>query len=164
MTTTEDRQPGHPLGVPAAGQPSSRSARETVHEMIDAGLLDDVLNRVDAGGLALTGEGGFLPEMVKACPRSRRWPGSGARCRDVPALRAAEGTLNSAVMASLPTWLARSAGLRSSPHRARSATAGCGARRRGREQVVTCCRTGDVIPPFARHRAGGRDGRHRVRR
>ena len=66
MTMTEDRQPGHPLGVPPAGPPSSRSARETVHEMIDAGLLDDVLDRVDAGGLALTGQGGFLPEMVKA--------------------------------------------------------------------------------------------------
>jgi putative transposase len=34
--------------------------------MLDAGLLDDVMERVDAGGLALTGEGGFLPEMIKA--------------------------------------------------------------------------------------------------
>ena len=34
--------------------------------MLEAGLLDEVMDRVDAGGLALTGEGGFLPEMIKA--------------------------------------------------------------------------------------------------
>ncbi|MFC5235586.1 IS256 family transposase [Pseudonocardia zijingensis] len=34
--------------------------------MIEAGLLDEVMDRVDAGGLELTGEGGFLPEMIKA--------------------------------------------------------------------------------------------------
>ena len=34
--------------------------------MLDAGLLDELMDRVDAGELALTGEGGFLPEMVKA--------------------------------------------------------------------------------------------------
>nr|WP_249715029.1 IS256 family transposase [Micromonospora sp. NBRC 107566] len=34
--------------------------------MIDAGLLDDVMARADAGELRLTGEGGFLPEMIKA--------------------------------------------------------------------------------------------------
>jgi putative transposase len=28
--------------------------------------LDEVMDRVDAGSLTLTGEGGFLPEMVKA--------------------------------------------------------------------------------------------------
>ena len=34
--------------------------------MTDAGLLDQLTSQVDAGGLALTGEGGFLPEMIKA--------------------------------------------------------------------------------------------------
>lgn len=34
--------------------------------MIEAGLLDQVMAQVDAGGLALTGDGGFLPEMIKA--------------------------------------------------------------------------------------------------
>jgi putative transposase len=34
--------------------------------MLDAGLLDDLMARVDDGGLALTGEGGFIPEMIKA--------------------------------------------------------------------------------------------------
>lgn len=41
-------------------------ARAAVEEMIDAGLLDELMRRVDAGEVALTGEGGFLPEMLKA--------------------------------------------------------------------------------------------------
>ncbi|GAA5005508.1 IS256 family transposase [Actinopolymorpha pittospori] len=42
------------------------SARQVVNEMVDAGLLDDLMDRVDRDGLALTGAGGFLPELVKA--------------------------------------------------------------------------------------------------
>ncbi|MGH3658253.1 MAG: transposase, partial [Micromonosporaceae bacterium] len=34
--------------------------------MIEAGMLDQVMARADAGELALTGDGGFLPEMIKA--------------------------------------------------------------------------------------------------
>ncbi|GAB3535003.1 hypothetical protein GCM10027575_82120 [Phytohabitans suffuscus] len=34
--------------------------------MVAAGLLDDLMDRVDAGALALSGEGGLLPELVKA--------------------------------------------------------------------------------------------------
>jgi putative transposase len=55
---------GHPQGVTTTPEP--RSARETINEMLDAGLLDGLMDRVDAGELTLTGEGGFLPEMVKA--------------------------------------------------------------------------------------------------
>ncbi len=55
---------GHPLGVTPTPEPGS--ARQAINEMIDAGLLDEVMDRVDAGGLTLTGEGGFLPEMIKA--------------------------------------------------------------------------------------------------
>ena len=65
MTTTEDHPSGHPLGLSPSVQPSG-SARETVNQMLEAGLLDEVMDRVDAGGLTLTGEGGFLPEMIKA--------------------------------------------------------------------------------------------------
>src|SRR5690242_11411453 len=54
----------HPLGV--TDTPEPRSARQTINEMLDAGLLDGLMDRVDAGELTLTGEGGFLPEMVKA--------------------------------------------------------------------------------------------------
>src|SRR6187455_1932930 len=55
---------GHPLGV--TDMPEPRSARQTINDMLDAGLFDELMNRVDAGELALTGHGGFLPEMVKA--------------------------------------------------------------------------------------------------
>lgn len=65
MTVTDDQQREHPLGVPNASKPPA-SAREVINEMLEAGLLDDVMDRVDAGGLTLTGEGGFLPEMIKA--------------------------------------------------------------------------------------------------
>jgi putative transposase len=54
---------GEAFGTPT---PVPVSARDVVSEMVDAGLLDDLMDRVDSGGLALTGEGGFLPEMVKA--------------------------------------------------------------------------------------------------
>ena len=55
---------GHPLGV--TSPPGPGSARQAINEMLDAGLLDVLMDRVDAGELTLTGEGGFLPEMVKA--------------------------------------------------------------------------------------------------
>ena len=55
---------GHPLGV--TDTPEPRPARQAINEMLDTGLLDDLMDRVDAGALTLTGEGGFLPEMVKA--------------------------------------------------------------------------------------------------
>ena len=41
-------------------------ARQTINDMLDAGLFDELMDRVDAGELTLTGQGGFLPEMVKA--------------------------------------------------------------------------------------------------
>src|SRR6185503_13411531 len=56
----------HPLG--AIDAPEPRSARQTINDMLDAGLLDELMGRVDAGELTLTGEGGFLPEMIKAVP------------------------------------------------------------------------------------------------
>ena len=49
---------GHPLGVMDAPEP--RSARQTINDMLDAGLLDELMGRVDAGELALTGEGGLV--------------------------------------------------------------------------------------------------------
>src|SRR5579863_900909 len=47
-----------------AGEPGA--ARAAVQELLGAGLLDRVMDQAGAGELALTGEGGFLPEMVKA--------------------------------------------------------------------------------------------------
>jgi putative transposase len=41
-------------------------ARSAVNDMLEAGLLDSVMERAAAGELALTGEGGFLPELVRS--------------------------------------------------------------------------------------------------
>ena len=38
----------HPLGVTETAEPPS--ARQAVKQMVDAGLLDEVMDRVDAGG------------------------------------------------------------------------------------------------------------------
>src|SRR2546427_477797 len=53
VTVTDDRQEIAP-------------ARQAIDEMVDAGLLDHLMSKVDSDGLALTGEGGLLPELVKA--------------------------------------------------------------------------------------------------
>ena len=37
-----------------------------VDELVETGLLDELMSRVDAGEVQLTGEGGFLPAMIKA--------------------------------------------------------------------------------------------------
>jgi putative transposase len=42
------------------------SGADAMAVLKSAGVLDDVLAKIDAGQLQLTGEGGFLPEMVKA--------------------------------------------------------------------------------------------------
>ncbi len=55
MTVIEDQQPGHRLGADDL-HAESVTARDAVREMIDAGLPDRVTARVDAGGLALTGD------------------------------------------------------------------------------------------------------------
>src|SRR5690606_22926937 len=44
-----------------------RSAEQAaVDQLVDAGLLDELMSQVDAGELQLTGEGGFLPGLIKA--------------------------------------------------------------------------------------------------
>ena len=64
MTVTDEQGGLDPLGVSSGGPPGS--ARVAINQMIEAGLLDDVMARADAGELRLTGDGGFLPEMIKA--------------------------------------------------------------------------------------------------
>jgi putative transposase len=46
--------------------PAPVSARETVRQMSEAGLFDPLFARIEEGSLRLTGEGGFVPEMIKA--------------------------------------------------------------------------------------------------
>ena len=43
----------------------NRPAQEAVDRLLDRGFLDELMDRVDEGGVQLTGEGGFLPELVK---------------------------------------------------------------------------------------------------
>ena len=51
-----------PFGEPAS---QADAARRAVDAIVEAGLLDKVLAQVDTGELRLTGEGGFLPEMLR---------------------------------------------------------------------------------------------------
>jgi putative transposase len=53
MTMTEDKT-------------TTSAERAAVDQLVDAGLLDELMARVDAGDLQLTGEGGFLPGLIKA--------------------------------------------------------------------------------------------------
>jgi putative transposase len=66
VTVTEDQQSAHPLGVPAQPAPAS-GAREAINDMLEAGLLDPLMDRVDRDGLSLTGVGGFVPERSRRC-------------------------------------------------------------------------------------------------
>jgi putative transposase len=49
----------------AFGSGEPVTAREAVDRIVSDGVLDDLMAQVDGGGLQLTGEGGFLPELVK---------------------------------------------------------------------------------------------------
>jgi putative transposase len=57
------KEPSTPFGEPVPSEQDA--AGEAVNAMVEAGLLDRVLAQADAGELRLTGEGGFLPEMVR---------------------------------------------------------------------------------------------------
>lgn len=50
MTMTDDQLAG-PLGSAVAGP--GGAARDAVNGMIEAGLLDDLMDRVDAGGFGV---------------------------------------------------------------------------------------------------------------
>ena len=56
---------GHPLGV--TDTPEPRPARQAINEMLDAGLLDDLMDRVDAGELTLTGQGEYSRRWSRRC-------------------------------------------------------------------------------------------------
>ena len=47
-------------------EPPERDARALRKELFSDELIDELLARVDRDGLALTGRGGLLPEMLKA--------------------------------------------------------------------------------------------------
>jgi putative transposase len=49
----------------SSGEPVREPAQEAVDRLLDQGFLEEVMAKVDEGGVQLTGEGGFLPELVK---------------------------------------------------------------------------------------------------
>jgi putative transposase len=50
----------------ASEEPEPGPARRAARELMSKEFLDGLMARVEEGGLRLTGEGGFLPELVKA--------------------------------------------------------------------------------------------------
>jgi putative transposase len=65
--TTNETSPARPgaagEGGPGSGPVSGRELREL---LADDAWLDELIDRADEGGVRLTGEGGFLAELVKA--------------------------------------------------------------------------------------------------
>ena len=53
------------MGLVAEDQECPRGA-DVAAEMAASGVLDDVFARIDAGDLELTGDGGFIPGLIKA--------------------------------------------------------------------------------------------------
>ena len=49
----------------SSGGPVREPAQEAVDRLLDQGFLDELMAKVDEGGVQLTGQGGFLPELVK---------------------------------------------------------------------------------------------------
>ena len=64
MSSVSD--PGSSKDSVESGRLSASSSRALRQELFDDRLLDSMLERVEADGLSLTGQGGFLPELVKA--------------------------------------------------------------------------------------------------
>jgi putative transposase len=55
------------LGLPAEPVvPEPRDPGELVDELISSGALGDLMDRIDDGAVQLTGDGGFLPALIKA--------------------------------------------------------------------------------------------------
>ena len=50
----------------APKSPSQLAAAKAIDELRDSGALDSLFSKIDAGELQLTGEGGFVPGLIKA--------------------------------------------------------------------------------------------------
>src|SRR3954462_15519269 len=59
---TDDR----PGGGEGWGPPGRLTGRQLREQLADEGWLDELIDRAGQSGVQLTGEGGFLPELVKA--------------------------------------------------------------------------------------------------
>lgn len=63
MDAVSDPDEGHSA---ASKVPAGKAARSAVQQLVDGDFLDLLFDKVDAGELQLTGEGGFIPTMIKA--------------------------------------------------------------------------------------------------
>jgi putative transposase len=63
MDVMTERSPAEPAEGPAPGRVTGRQLRQL---FADDAWLDELIDRAEQGGVTLTGEGGFLPEMIKA--------------------------------------------------------------------------------------------------
>lgn len=52
--------------VPSSAGPSARSVESVASRLVEGDFLDVLFDKVDAGELQLTGEGGVIPAMIKA--------------------------------------------------------------------------------------------------
>ena len=50
----------------APKSPAQRAAADAIKELRDSGALDGLFAKIDAGTMQLTGEGGFVPGLIKA--------------------------------------------------------------------------------------------------
>ena len=66
MSMTEEKQQAEPVEVEPEGGDRRGEARRLREEFFDDALVDRLLAATDERGVALTGVGGFLPEMIKA--------------------------------------------------------------------------------------------------
>ncbi len=55
-----------PAGEDVVAGPARSSAAQLRELLADDLWLDELIDRADEGGVALTGQGGFLPELIKA--------------------------------------------------------------------------------------------------
>src|SRR3954469_4130317 len=63
MTVTDDEPVSGTSDWDPPGRTSGRQLRE---QLADDTWLDELIDRAESGGVQLTGDGGFLPELVKA--------------------------------------------------------------------------------------------------
>jgi putative transposase len=66
MTMTDETRAGPGPDDDAGPGPARVTGRQLREQLADDAWLDELIDRADAGGVQLTGEGGFLPELIKA--------------------------------------------------------------------------------------------------
>ena len=66
MSMTDEKNPTVESSAFGALTPPMRTSREVIKELTEQGALDGLFAQIDSGQLQLTGEGGFVPGLIKA--------------------------------------------------------------------------------------------------